>query len=102
LINSYRFNNHVEFNANAPVHFIPLTELSITPASIPVPTITVVPAPIVTVAPTPAPAPADSIGIMAEIGKFIGQAIDAFSYLASSLKKFVMGMSLFKDWFVKS
>jgi len=39
---------------------------------------------------------------MGEIGKFIGQAIETISYFANSLKKFVMGLNLFRDWFVKT
>lgn len=108
MINSYRLSDiflnsenynvqktAVEFKANAPIHVIPGAQLSITPPAIPIA------APTVTVAPTPAPAPAESLGIMGEINKFIERAIETISYFASSLKKFVMGLNLFKDWFVK-
>ena len=71
-------------SASFPAHFVIAP-----PVSVPMPA-------------TPVPVPAEPTGIMAELGKFIGQAIDALSYVASSIKKFVMGLSLFKDWFVKS
>jgi len=89
-------NRSEVFKAHAPVHFIPINQSSITPISTPVP------ASQRTVAPTPAPTPAESLGLMGEIGKFIGQAIETISYFANSLKKFVMGLNLFRDWFVKT